>query len=62
MVSRCLRTLMPLPCLICGCVGADWSGAQVPLIAKFNDLLPSLGMYHTGLELQGREYAYGKHS
>jgi hypothetical protein len=40
-----------------GC--ADWSGANVPLISKFNDWLPAYGLYHTGVEFEGKEYAYG---
>ena len=37
----------------------DWSGANVPLIAKFNDWVPAFGLYHTGVEFDGQEYAYG---
>ena len=37
----------------------DWSGATVPLIAKFNDWVPAFGLYHTGVEVDGKEYAYG---
>ena len=31
----------------------------MPLITKFNDCIPALGLYHTGVEFDGKEYAYG---
>ena len=31
----------------------------MPLIAKFNNWVPSFGLYHTGVEFDGKEYAYG---
>ena len=37
----------------------DWQGATVPMVSLFNRWFGSLGLYHSGLEVGGQEYAFG---